>query len=253
MPRTDLVAPRRSPAIAFDERQRALGLPLGPAQTDARRSRRWRGRCLSGGGVGRWGGSRGGVDCCGGGGDRGPTTRASRTSATARRTSSTRCRTRTVGRMAARCAAWPTACCPRGSHPPAGSPASTSIRGCPANFGALTPLRDAAHLLPNREWPRLYDHEVLRHNERTTAIRRGSDSCCDLLRGRVRRDRSLRQPRRSAASGPASPASRTTRACGSTASASSAGCWIWTVDASETTKRYIFLAIAELRRAARSQ
>ena len=33
------------------------------------------------------------------------------------------------------------------------------------DFGALTPLRDAAHLLADREWPRLYDDDVLRHNE----------------------------------------------------------------------------------------
>jgi pimeloyl-ACP methyl ester carboxylesterase len=33
------------------------------------------------------------------------------------------------------------------------------------DFGALRPLRDAAHLLAEREWPRLYDDDVLRHNQ----------------------------------------------------------------------------------------
>jgi len=32
-------------------------------------------------------------------------------------------------------------------------------------YGALTPLRDAADLLAEREWPRLYDDDVLRRNE----------------------------------------------------------------------------------------
>lgn len=34
---------------------------------------------------------------------------------------------------------------------------------------ALAPLRDAAHLLAERDWPRLYDPDVLRHNEVPTA------------------------------------------------------------------------------------
>ena len=33
------------------------------------------------------------------------------------------------------------------------------------DYGALTPLRDVAHLLAEREWPRLYDDDVLRANE----------------------------------------------------------------------------------------
>ncbi len=33
------------------------------------------------------------------------------------------------------------------------------------DYGALTPLRDAANLLAEREWPRLYDDDVLRGNE----------------------------------------------------------------------------------------
>jgi hypothetical protein len=37
------------------------------------------------------------------------------------------------------------------------------------DYGALTPLRDAADLLAAREWPRLYDDDVLRHNEVPTA------------------------------------------------------------------------------------
>jgi pimeloyl-ACP methyl ester carboxylesterase len=37
------------------------------------------------------------------------------------------------------------------------------------DYGALAPLRDAAHLLAEREWPRLYDDDVLRHNEVPTA------------------------------------------------------------------------------------
>jgi pimeloyl-ACP methyl ester carboxylesterase len=37
------------------------------------------------------------------------------------------------------------------------------------DYGALTPLRDAANLLAAREWPRLYDDDVLRHNEVPTA------------------------------------------------------------------------------------
>ena len=37
------------------------------------------------------------------------------------------------------------------------------------DYGALTPLRDAAHLLAEREWSRLYDDDVLRHNEVPTA------------------------------------------------------------------------------------
>lgn len=37
------------------------------------------------------------------------------------------------------------------------------------DYGALTPLRDAADLLAAREWPRLYDDDVLRHNEIPTA------------------------------------------------------------------------------------
>jgi pimeloyl-ACP methyl ester carboxylesterase len=37
------------------------------------------------------------------------------------------------------------------------------------DYGALTPLREAAHLLAEREWPRLYDDDVLRRNEVPTA------------------------------------------------------------------------------------
>jgi pimeloyl-ACP methyl ester carboxylesterase len=37
------------------------------------------------------------------------------------------------------------------------------------DFGALAPLRDAAHTLAEREWPRLYDEDVLRDNEVPTA------------------------------------------------------------------------------------
>jgi len=37
------------------------------------------------------------------------------------------------------------------------------------DYGALTSLRDAAHLLAAREWPRLYDDDVLRQNEVPTA------------------------------------------------------------------------------------
>jgi len=33
------------------------------------------------------------------------------------------------------------------------------------DYGALTPLRDVANLLAEREWPRLYDDDVLRANE----------------------------------------------------------------------------------------
>ena len=36
-------------------------------------------------------------------------------------------------------------------------------------YGALASLRDAAHLLAEREWSRLYDNDVLRHNEVPTA------------------------------------------------------------------------------------
>jgi hypothetical protein len=32
-------------------------------------------------------------------------------------------------------------------------------------IGALSPLREAAHLLADHEWPRLYDEDVLRANE----------------------------------------------------------------------------------------
>ncbi len=35
--------------------------------------------------------------------------------------------------------------------------------------GALTPLREAAHLLAERDWPRLYDDDVLRNNQVPTA------------------------------------------------------------------------------------
>ena len=37
------------------------------------------------------------------------------------------------------------------------------------DYGALTPLRDAADLLAGREWPRLYDEDVLQQNEVPTA------------------------------------------------------------------------------------
>ena len=37
------------------------------------------------------------------------------------------------------------------------------------DYRALTPLREAAHLLAEREWPRLYDDDVLRHNKVPTA------------------------------------------------------------------------------------
>ena len=37
------------------------------------------------------------------------------------------------------------------------------------DYGALTSLREAAHLLAAREWPRLYDDVVLRNNEVPTA------------------------------------------------------------------------------------
>ncbi|MGH2885666.1 MAG: alpha/beta fold hydrolase [Solirubrobacteraceae bacterium] len=37
------------------------------------------------------------------------------------------------------------------------------------DYGALTPLRDAADLLAAREWPRLYDDDVLQQNEVPTA------------------------------------------------------------------------------------
>jgi len=33
------------------------------------------------------------------------------------------------------------------------------------DYGALRPHRDAAELLAQREWPRLYDADVLAHNE----------------------------------------------------------------------------------------
>jgi hypothetical protein len=33
------------------------------------------------------------------------------------------------------------------------------------DYGGLAPLREAAHLLAEREWPRLYDPEVLASNE----------------------------------------------------------------------------------------
>jgi hypothetical protein len=33
------------------------------------------------------------------------------------------------------------------------------------DYGALAPLRDAAHLLAQREWTRLYDVDVLRDNQ----------------------------------------------------------------------------------------
>jgi hypothetical protein len=36
-------------------------------------------------------------------------------------------------------------------------------------YGALSPLREAAELLAQREWPRLYDEDVLRGNEVPTA------------------------------------------------------------------------------------
>jgi pimeloyl-ACP methyl ester carboxylesterase len=36
-------------------------------------------------------------------------------------------------------------------------------------YGGLSPLRDAADLLAEREWPRLYDEDVLRRNEVATA------------------------------------------------------------------------------------
>jgi pimeloyl-ACP methyl ester carboxylesterase len=36
-------------------------------------------------------------------------------------------------------------------------------------YGGLSPLRDAADLLAEREWPRLYDEDVLRRNEVPTA------------------------------------------------------------------------------------
>ena len=32
------------------------------------------------------------------------------------------------------------------------------------DYGALAPLRDAGHLLAQREWPRLYDVDALRDN-----------------------------------------------------------------------------------------
>ena len=34
-----------------------------------------------------------------------------------------------------------------------------------ADYGALRPLREAAHLLAEREWPRLYDPAQLERNE----------------------------------------------------------------------------------------
>ena len=37
------------------------------------------------------------------------------------------------------------------------------------DYGGLAPLRDAAHLLAEREWPRLYDADVLRNNHVPTA------------------------------------------------------------------------------------
>ncbi len=37
------------------------------------------------------------------------------------------------------------------------------------DYGALTPLREAAHLLADREWSRLYDADVLASNEVPTA------------------------------------------------------------------------------------
>jgi hypothetical protein len=37
------------------------------------------------------------------------------------------------------------------------------------DYGALTPLREAAHLLADREWPRLYDEDVLSSNQVPTA------------------------------------------------------------------------------------
>jgi hypothetical protein len=37
------------------------------------------------------------------------------------------------------------------------------------DYGGLAPLREAAHLLAEREWPRLYDEAVLQANEVPTA------------------------------------------------------------------------------------
>ena len=85
------------------------------------------------------------------------------------------------------------------------------------DYGALAPLREAAQLLAEREWPRLYDADVLA-GTRCRWPRRSTSTTCTSSAGSRRRRR-----RGSAALGRGSRTSTSTTACGPTASASSAG------------------------------
>ena len=58
-----------------------------------------------------------------------------------------------------------TGCCPTRSTPRATSRPSTSSPGCGRTTRALRPQRDAAELLAEHPWPRLYDADRLRRNE----------------------------------------------------------------------------------------
>ncbi len=74
---------------------------------------------------------------------------------------------------------------PRPTRIPPSSPASTSSRGCSPTTPRSRPLREAADLLAEREWPRLYDPDQLRRE-------RGAGGGDRLRRGHVRRARLLR-------------------------------------------------------------
>ena len=84
--------------------------------------------------------------------------------------------------------ATPTACATRWSaqraaarrvrRGPSSSPASTSSRGCSRTTARCAPLREAAELLAEHEWPRLYDAERARAATRCRSRRRSTPRTC---------------------------------------------------------------------------
>ena len=93
----------------------------------------------------------------------GTTSRARRRSRAIR---STRSCTRRAGRTVRRRAGRRSACSPPTTRPsPSCSPASTCFAGCSTSTRALAPLGDAAQLLAEHDWPRLYDPQRLACND----------------------------------------------------------------------------------------
>ena len=90
------------------------------------------------------------------------------------------------------------------------------------DYGALAPLREAADLLAERDWPKLYDAARLRENEVPTAAAIYAE---DMYVERAFSEQTAAHDPRPEAVGHEDEYDTT--ACASTASASSAGCSSW--------------------------